>query len=346
MRVNDGAEAARIAGAEKRRPERVSVAMCTYNGTRFLPQQLQSILEQSEPPDEVVVCDDGSTDGTVGLLREFAASAPFPVEVHENPEKLGAVGNFVRCLELCRGEILVLSDQDDLWFPYRVAETRAAFAADPEITFAFSDAPLIDDKDRDLGRTLYSTAAVLGSDRRILEQGRALTPVIHRWGLVYGCTLALRARFLRSALPVPDFWGHDTWIAFVLSGLGPSVRMSRPVTHYRQHDLQAVGAEDWTMRNRVREAQERTADMYRLELRRYEAGMEALEGHPEVRDRLLPELAGRYGFLRKRLEIREGGLRHLPPLLNLLVRGEYWRHGAGLRSVVKDAATMVGVMPR
>ncbi len=215
-----------------------------------------------------------------------------------------------------------------------------------DVTFVFSDAPLIDEAGQELGRTLFSAAAILGSDRRALEQGTAMTAVIHRWGMVYGCTMALRARHLPVALPIPGMWGHDTWIAFVLSALGPSARLRRPVTAYRQHQAQAMGAEDWTARNRLREAQERTAEAYRAELRRYELGMAALERKPEVRDELLPVLAERYAFLKKRLQIRSGGWRELPPLMGLLVRGEYWRQGAGLRSVVKDAATMVGAMPR
>ena len=320
--------------------------MCTYNGQRFLPEPLDSLLRQTEMPDEMVVCDDRSTDATLEILRNFAAQATFPVAIHVNSEQLGPAANFERCFGLCQGEILLVSDQDDLCFPYRIADSRAAFAADPALTFVFSDAPLMDETGTDLGRTLYSSAAILGSDRRLLEQGTALTPVIHRWGMVYGCTLGFRARFLPQALPVPYFWGHDTWIALVLSVLGPSRRLPRPVTRYRQHPEQAMGADDWSVRNRVRQAHARTVDEYRLEIRRYELGMEALEAHPEVKAKLLPELSARYEFLVKRLEIRSGGWRHASELMSLLVRGEYWRHGAGFRSVVKDAATMVGAMPR
>ncbi len=111
--------------------ESVSVAMCTYNGAKFLPPQMESILAQTQAPDEMVVCDDGSTDGTVELLREFAAKAPFPVRIQQNSRNLGPAANFAQCMEMCGGEILVLADQDDVWFPYRLAETRAAFAADP-----------------------------------------------------------------------------------------------------------------------------------------------------------------------------------------------------------------------
>lgn len=320
--------------------------MCTYNGERFLPEQLESLLQQTEMPDEMVVCDDRSTDRTLNILQEFAGRAPFPVMIHVNREQMGPAANFARCFGLCKGEILLASDQDDLCYPYRIADTRRAFEADPALTFVFSDAPLIDEAGGEMGRTLYSSAAILGTDRRLLEQGTALTPVIHRWGMIYGCTLAFRAKYLAAALPVPYFWGHDTWIALVLSVLGPSRRLERPVTRYRQHEAQAMGAEDWSVSQRLKEAQARTADEYRLELRRYELGMAGMEAHPEVKSRLLPELAARYEFLKKRLEIRNGGWRRGPELLSLVMRGAYWRHGAGLRSVVKDAATMVRAMPR
>ena len=91
------------------------VAMCVYNGARFLREQLESIAAQSVPPVQMVVLDDGSTDGSWELLQAWAATAPFEVEVRRNAEKLGVVRNFERAATLLDTSMVFLADQDDLW---------------------------------------------------------------------------------------------------------------------------------------------------------------------------------------------------------------------------------------
>ena len=92
-----------------------SVAMCTYNGARFLGAQLASVAAQARAPDELVVCDDRSTDETARVVEEFAAAAPFRVRLHVNERNLGTTRNFERAVSLCEGDLIALSDQDDVW---------------------------------------------------------------------------------------------------------------------------------------------------------------------------------------------------------------------------------------
>jgi len=129
-------------------PAKISVAMCTYHGERFLAQQLASIAKQTRPPDELVVCDDRSSDRTVEILRDFAASVSHPVKIFENETNLGFVANFERAIQLCTGDLIALSDQDDIWYPERLELSEREFAAHPEVGLVFSDADLIDDQDQ------------------------------------------------------------------------------------------------------------------------------------------------------------------------------------------------------
>ena len=92
----------------------LSVSMCTYNGARFLREQLESIASQIRLPDELVVCDDGSTDATLAILTEYAKAVRFPVRIQCNTSRLGPAKNFEQAISLCKGEIIVLSDQDDI----------------------------------------------------------------------------------------------------------------------------------------------------------------------------------------------------------------------------------------
>lgn len=323
-------------------PGTVSVAMCTFNGARFLPQQLESILRQTSLPDELMVCDDGSDDDTLAVLSAFADKAPFPVHVHRNAERLRFSGNFAKCIGLCRGEIIVLTDQDDEWMTDRVEQTRNAFAANPALTFSYSDALLMDNEGNDLASSIYSSFPIMPADRARFEQGSDLLPVIARWGFIYGCTMALRARYRYLVLPVPATWSHDEWLTLVLSGVGPSCRQA-PVTRYRQHSIQSVGVGDWSFQGHLRMAKTRDKEAYNAEIAHYEKALLASQVHKELKATLVPVLEDKLAFLRRRQTLRSGGLNNLPTLVTMVAKRDHWRHGAGLRSVFKDAAMLVGL---
>ncbi len=322
--------------------ETISVAMCTFNGAHYLPQQLNSILGQTSPPDELVVCDDGSEDETVAVLSEFAARAPFPVHVHRNAKRLRFSGNFAKCIGLCGGDIIVVTDQDDEWMESRVEETRAAFAANPALTFTFSDAPLMDGEGKALGSSIYSNFPIMPADRARFEEGADLLPVIARWGFIYGCTMAFRAGYRSLVLPVPETWSHDEWITLVLSAVGPSKRQP-PVTRYRQHSIQSVGVGDWSLQGHLRMAKRRDAEAYDAEMAHYEKALAAARPHAELTASLVPVLEDKLAFLRRRQTLRSGGLSKLPTLLTMISKRDHWHYGAGLRSVFKDAAMLAGL---
>src|SRR5882757_2441246 len=99
---------------------RTSIALATYQGERFLPQQLESFLGQTRRPDELCISDDGSTDETLDIIRAFASSAPFPVKCVANPVRGGVNKNFENAVSHCTGEVILFSDQDDVWLPQHI----------------------------------------------------------------------------------------------------------------------------------------------------------------------------------------------------------------------------------
>ncbi len=98
---------------------------------RFVADQLRSIAAQTRPVDEVVVCDDGSTDGTVDAVAAFAAASPVPVRVVRNARQLGVTKNFEQAVGLCTGDVVLLCDQDDVWHPDKVAVLLDRLAGRP-----------------------------------------------------------------------------------------------------------------------------------------------------------------------------------------------------------------------
>jgi glycosyltransferase involved in cell wall biosynthesis len=218
---------------------RISVAMCTYNGSLYLGEQLRSIGAQDLPPTELVVCDDGSTDDTLRLLREFAAEAPFPVRVEVNEARLGPGRNFEKAIGICRGDIIVLSDQDDIWKPCKVKRLAAAFADHPDAVYAFSDADMVDDGAAPLGETLWEAVGLHEKLKSFSGRGQLEILLVREY--ITGATLGFRASFRNIVLPIPRGWMHDCWIALLGSTFSYGVPVDEPLLTYRLHDTQVCG---------------------------------------------------------------------------------------------------------
>ena len=122
----------------------VSIALCTYNGERFLDAQLTSLAEQSHRPDEVVICDDDSSDGTLGIIQAFADTAPFKVRVFRNSQNLGYVKNFEKAVSLCQGDVIFMCDQDDVWHPEKIEICLGVLDAEQTVGLVLHDFNWID----------------------------------------------------------------------------------------------------------------------------------------------------------------------------------------------------------
>jgi glycosyltransferase involved in cell wall biosynthesis len=218
---------------------RISVALCTYNGERFLPQQLVSIQRQTRLPDEVVVCDDRSTDRTVEMVHAFAGSVSFPVRVFVNERNLGSAANFAQAIGLCEGNLIALSDQDDIWYPTRLERSEQELAAHPEAGLVFSDGDIIDDQDQLLGTRLWTYFGFAGEVRERLLAGDYTVVVKNRF--VTGATVMFRSELRQVCLPIGPGWIHDEWIVAATAAVADLRPIDLPLIRYRKHPAQQVG---------------------------------------------------------------------------------------------------------
>jgi glycosyltransferase involved in cell wall biosynthesis len=220
----------------------ISVALCTYNGAPYILSQLDSIARQTVVPDEVVICDDGSTDGTTGLIEKFALSAPFPVRLYRNEQNLKTTKNFEKALSLCTGGIIFLSDQDDIWLPRKVEVMTACFTNNPRHQVIFSDGYIINEA----GETVHSLWQHLRfspEERNQWKNGNAFACLLHQGNCVMGAAMAVRKSFLPAALPFDTlhYWIHDGIIA-LKAAMNHSIGfVEDKLIQYRQHSGQQVG---------------------------------------------------------------------------------------------------------
>lgn len=223
------------------RDETIAVCMCTYNGERYLREQLDSIAAQTRPPGKLVAFDDGSSDRTVDILRDFASQAPFPVQIEINGVNLGPALNFSQISRIEDADYVFSCDQDDVWLPEKISTEMAAMRALEDRHGA--DVPLLvhsdlETVDQDLKRIAPSFMASHG----YRHSDNALGILIAQ-NFVTGCTTVVNRPAIEVAMPVPEAAiMHDWWMALVVAVCGHIGFVSRPMVRYRQHESNRIGA--------------------------------------------------------------------------------------------------------
>jgi glycosyltransferase involved in cell wall biosynthesis len=248
----------------------ISIAMCTYNGEAYLSDQLVSIGKQMQQPDELIVCDDGSTDSTLQVLDQFSKGAPFPVRVYRNEQRLGSTKNFEKAMSLCKGDFIFLSDQDDVWMPEKVNRLLQALRNNPHAGYVFSDALIVDEALHPLGYTMWQTIKFTPRERRQFEQGKQPAVLLKR-NVVTGATMAFRATLKSFILPIPEEAIHDEWIALLASAIGIyGVLIDESLIHYRQHSQQLRGGQKFSLVEQAKRASLTKGQSYESLLHREE----------------------------------------------------------------------------
>ena len=214
----------------------VSVAMATYNGERFLQEQLDSLAQQTLLPFELVVCDDGSADGTVEILRRFATTAPFPVRIYQNETRLSPGFNFLSALRRCSGDLVAFCDQDDVWKESKL-RVCAEVMRDPGVALVSHSAAVF-------------SSQPLAHHRRYPDHSASVWRdcgdfAAHRWELL-GFSTVLRRAVLNSAhLPrysadLSPWCAHDVWATAAALSCGQVVLLPEELSLHRLHQNNAT----------------------------------------------------------------------------------------------------------
>lgn len=322
----------------------LSIAMCTYNGSRYLDEQLESLLRQTRLPDELVVCDDGSSDATADILSAFAERAPFPVRIHINPVNLGSTKNFERAISLCTGDLIALSDQDDVWLPEKLERAEQMLAQRPEMLGVFSDAHVTDESLRPSNVSLWDAVSFDTGRRRRFRNGQAFSVLLQRT-VVTGTTFTFRAARRDLILPIPEQAVHDAWIALMLAAVGEIAFLEVPLVLYRQHGRNQIGAAKHTVWDQVADAADpdsagakraylqKELQLSRLALQRLQESR--YQFHDARKQKLL---VSKIQHLESRLSLPQGRLRRTIPIFKEMISGRYSKYSYGAFSAARDLA--------
>jgi glycosyltransferase involved in cell wall biosynthesis len=323
---------------------KISVAMCTYDGARYLREQLDSIATQTRRPDELVVCDDASVDATREIVTSFAATAPFPVRLQVNEQNLGSTRNFDHAIRLCEGDIIALADQDDVWLPEKLRRIEYCLLRNPKVGLVFTDAEVVNEDLQPLGYGLWESVGFDSTHRQLVRSGRVLDVLLPGW-TVTGATMAFRADFKGLVREIPTDLAliHDGWIALMIASVADVSFIEEPLIKYRQHARQQIGARERKADlgtagfDRVKNAMQRTNSYQEMIKIGTQAERRLLE-HRDVykADAALSRLAARLTHLRMRAKLPEHSLPRFTSVFRELLTGRYHLYSRGFFSAAKD----------
>jgi glycosyltransferase involved in cell wall biosynthesis len=219
------------------------VIVCTYNGTAFVIEQLQSILRQTRRVDKISIYDDKSSDGTVHRIKEFISKLPLNeqtrLKVRINDSNHGYARNFTNGIASATEDIIFLCDQDDIWESEKVAILLALFGEQGP-AMVFSDGSLIDHAGHKLGqRTVLQSYGL--SKKQILAFRENATEFLVKRNYINGAAVAIKRHAAQSALPLPCDMPHDYWLAIWCSIHGGIVATTQMLYRYRQHSNNVIG---------------------------------------------------------------------------------------------------------
>jgi glycosyltransferase involved in cell wall biosynthesis len=319
---------------------KVSVALCTCNGSAYLAEQLLSLQKQTLAPAELVICDDLSTDDTARVVAAFAHDAPFPVSFNINPQRLGVTANFQHAFALCRYPLIAPCDQDDLWQPDKLARLVACFEEDPACLAAFCDASIITPEGRPTGQTQWGLLGFGPAQVQAFNQHDAFARLL-RYNVVTGMAMMFRASLLKIALPLPHEFIHDEWLALVAAAVGRIVAVPEPLVKYRRHPAQKIGAAGANPLAQWRYARKNMDNNYLAnQLIRTRTLLTRLTqpGVTVQNPGDLDAVREKIEYMSQRITMRQHLLSRWPGAMKMLATGQYTRFGHGWRSFAQDMA--------
>ncbi len=313
---------------------RISVALCTYNGARFIAQQLESIQKQTLPVDEVIVVDDGSSDATTQIV----AQSSLPISLLKNAARLGVTKNFENAISHCTGDIIFLCDQDDRWMPDKV-QTLVKQLQMESVGLVFSNAQVVREDLSPLNYRMWDSVWFDAQEQQRVASGQAL-PVLLRHAVAAGSTLAFKSKYLPLLLPIPNLpHSHDIWITLLLGCIGRIKPIDLDLIEYRLHGGNEVGMRHYGFIDQIRMAKHQIKTntfAYLAEL--HEAAYERLTSQTRwpVHPNLLVMLEDKIRHSKKRDQMSRHLIPRLATIGTELRRGNYRKFSYGYKSVLQD----------
>ena len=218
---------------------KIDILMTTYNGEKYLKEQIESILNQTYKNINLIISDDCSTDNTRDILKEYQDLEN--IKIYYQDKNLGYVANFEFLLKHVESDIYMLSDQDDVWMPNKIEETFKKLEED-NADLVFTDLEVVNQKLELINKSFNKS---MNKEHKI---GKTLgtNQFEYLYNNITGCTIMSKKKWIDEILPIPKgskYVIHDSWIGLIISLNGKISYLDKPTIKYRQHSENQVGTE-------------------------------------------------------------------------------------------------------
>lgn len=305
----------------------ISIVLCTYNGADFLKEQLDSLTRQSVAFSELIIIDDGSTDRTVEILRDFEKVNEH-IKLHLKNRNKGVTHSFEEGIKLAKGDYIFLCDQDDIWVESKIEKVIELFD-ETEAELIFSDARCINNSGESLGYSLWNQIGFTKAERLQMLEGKGVLVTV-RHNVASGCCMAFSQKIKKDILPLVhdnEHLLHDRFILAMTVALYPDSLqfMDEQLVDYRVHDGQKIGL------NRSMKSSEKQSklDYYQQEAKLIEQILKRVEDAVYRR--------GHYFWTMRAQSQQLSFLRRFIMLNTLFLEGDYKRFTSNpIRAVLGD----------
>ena len=198
----------------------ISVAIATFNGGRFIEEQLNSIIKQTRLPDEIIICDDCSSDSTFEIIKRVQATTNIYIQIVQNEINLGYTNNFLKAISLTKGDLIFISDQDDVWFDNKISKVCDLANKNSNKHVFINDTYFVDEHLNKTGLTkLQTIKKIFNNDSQF----------------VAGCCTAITGDLLKIFSLIPNEYSYDEWIHYLGSITNTRFVIDEPLQLYRRH---------------------------------------------------------------------------------------------------------------
>ena len=199
-------------------PPKISIAMATFNGEDYIEEQLDSIISQTLKPDEIIICDDLSSDKTRSIISTVKKESDIQIKYFKNKKRLGFGQNFAKAIKMCKGDLVFLSDQDDFWFKDKIKNVVSVFNLNRDQYVFYNETEFCDKNLNPSGIFKMNYQSKLGTN------------------FIQGCCAMIRSELIPLILPIPAYVAHDSWIGYIGRALDIIHFNSVSLQYYRIHD--------------------------------------------------------------------------------------------------------------
>ena len=316
------------------RDYKISIAMCTYNGEKYIKEQLYSIFNQTIKPDEIIICDDCSKDKTVEIINYFKDK--LNIKLYNNDCNLGVTKNFEKAIKNCNGDIIFLSDQDDYWNEKKIEKIVEKFELQKDICMIFTNADVVDKNLKSFNYNLWDSVNFNKRHKNRILDNHAFEMLLNK-NYITGATMAFKKELKNVIFPIPNEFIHDEWIALMACIFYKINFLDEKLILYRIHENNVIG----TSNNQIKKSIKNCKIINRKngcinKIKKCNAILKVINNNKKNNEYYNREINNMIKFYSFRFKLLNNPINRIFSINKEVFNGNYFKYGNGIHTIIRD----------